>query len=182
MSSSFQGHTGNQHFFPPFPRHTSYENAPLPPLCYLGLRCRHPSSFLPFVSSPREICCGGMPPPLLSLPHALDLKCRRTAIGIMQKKTWSERGPMQKLRRLRSAFISNGGSDVEKGKLLLFLHGVEPQERGRALQLNRDGHIWLLATAMTARLQTVGAIGVLPYLDGAVHRVQSLLRQLFQGT
>lgn len=66
--------------------------------------------------------------------------------------------------------------------MIAFSHGVEPQERGRALQLNRDGHVWLLATAMTARLQTVGAIGVLPYLDGAVHRVQSLLRQLFQGT
>jgi len=29
---------------------------------------------------------------------------------------------------------------------------------------------------------TLSVIRALPYLDGAVHRVQSLLRQLFQGT
>lgn len=88
---------------------------------------------------------------------------------------------MQKLRRLRSAFIPNGGSDVERENYCFFARSRAAGTRP-CFALNRDGHIWLLATAMTARLQTVGAIGVLPYLDGAVHRVQSLLRQLFQGT
>lgn len=136
-----------------------------------------PSSFL-FPSS-RFLAEGDLlrgNAPSSPLPHALDLKCRRTAIGIMQK-TWNERGSCKSCDAYsRLLFLTE--ETTSRGKIIAF------RAAGTRLcfALNRDGHIWLLATAVTARLPTVGAIGVLPYLDGAVHRVQSLLRQLFQGT
>lgn len=99
-------------------------------------------------------------------------------------KTWSEVGSCKWLRRLRSAFISNGGTDGRRGKFwwtcVRVRGGSHAAGRRACFALDRDGPH--LAPRYRVDCSVTDRLAVLPYLDGAVHRVQSLLRQLFQGT